>query len=234
VRSDIPIGSVSNDGLYTMWPFTDSSRHGPYRKAFSSWKMLYNAIDLELGRAYFATRHLTFRPHWGVRGAWIHQKFNSSFTQFLQVLGFAQQDFHGKNNWWGVGPRLGLQSDWLLGAGLRILGRAATALLYGKTSVRYLAEKEAVGSSNLIVAERFIDSFYALVPNLQLFMGLGWGQCFLRDKLYVAVDAGWEVNYWWNQFNLPLYTRGLATPLPTIGNQPVTMEGLTVNIHLDY
>ncbi len=234
VRSDIALGSISNDGLYPLWPVSNSALYGPYRRAYSSWKMLYNAIDLELGRAYFVTRNLTVRPQWGARGAWIHQKFVSSFTEFLQTTGYDEQDFHGKNNWWGVGPRVGIQSDWLIAQGLRVIGRAATALLYGKTSVYFRSEKEEVGSSALIVDKRFVDSFYEMVPNLQLYMGLGWGQCFCCNKLYVGIDAGWEVNYWWNQFNLPIGVGGVAMPLPTTGNQPVSIEGLTLNVHLDY
>ncbi len=234
VRSDIARGSVSNDGLYPFWPVADTSLYGPYRRAFSSWRMLYSAVDLELGRPFFMTDRLTLNPQLGVRCAWIHQRFRADFMQFLQTAGFSKQEFSGKEHWWGVGPRAGIQSDWLVGGGLRIIGSAAASLLYGKTSVRFFSQKEAVGSDVLTVDRRFIDSFYAMVPSLQIFGGLGWGQCFLRDKLYVAVDAGWEVNYWWNQFNLPVGVRGVSMPLPTVGNQPVTMEGLTMTIHLDY
>jgi len=234
IRSDLPLGGISNDGYYPQWPVANFTDFGPYLAAYGSWKMLYNAIDLELGRAYFATAALSFRPCCGVRGSWINQKFISRFGLPLQVGIATKQDFHGKNNWWGMGPRIGIESDWKMGLGIFLLGRASASLLYGKTSVWALSESVAPGSSVYTLDRRFVDAFYALVPNLQLFLGLGWKQCLKCDTVSFGIDAGWEANYWWNQFNLPLLLRTFAVPLPTVGNQPVTMEGLTLNFHVDF
>lgn len=233
IRSDLPLG-VSTDGYYPQWPVANFTGFGPYRVAYGSWKMLFNAIDLEVGRAYFATPTLSFRPNCSLRTAWINQKFISRFFQPLQPAIPSQQEFYGKNNWWGIGPRLGVESDWRVGLGIFLLGKASASLLYGKTSVWTTSDSLPAGSSTYLLDRRFVDSFYALVPNLQLFLGLGWKRFLNCNRVALSVDAGWEANIWWNQFNLPVALRTFAAPLPTVGNQPVTMEGLTFDFHVDY
>jgi hypothetical protein len=39
------------------------------------WKLNLNMVDLEMGREFFVSKWLTLRPHVGLRGAWIHQRF---------------------------------------------------------------------------------------------------------------------------------------------------------------
>ncbi len=234
IRSDLSIGSTSTDGYYPQWPVADFTAFGPYRRAYGSWKMLFNAIDLEVGRAYFATPSLSFRPSCSLRTAWINQKFISSFSQALQPTIASRQQFYGKHNWWGTGPRVGLESDWKIGLGIFLVAKTSASLLYGKTSVWTTSTSQPFGSTEIELDRRFVDSFYALVPNLQIFMGLGWKRFLNCGRVALSVDAGWEANIWWNQFNLPVALRTFAAPLPTVGNQPVTMEGLTLDFHVDY
>jgi hypothetical protein len=42
------------------------------------------------------------------------------------------------------------------------------------------------------------------------------------------MQAGWESNYWWNQYAVSTMPGNMGS-----GN-PVTMEGLSVNFHVDY
>ena len=52
--------------------------------------------------------------------------------------------------------------------------------------------------------KRRIDRYFSqLVPNLQIFLGLDWGSCLDCDKYYLGINAGWETNIYWNQFNIP-------------------------------
>lgn len=234
IRSDLPIDAASTDGFYPEWPLANFTGFGPYRTAYGSWKMLYNAIDVEVGRAYFTTPALSFRPICSLRTAWINQKFISKFSQPLQPDIASRQEFFAKNNWWGIGPRLGVESDWKIGLGIYLLGKASTSLLYGKTSVWTISDSQPAGLSSFVLDRRFVDAFYALVPNLQLFLGIGWKRFVNCGRIAFSIDAGWEANYWWNQFNLPIALRTFAAPLPTVGNQPVTMEGLTLDFHIDF
>ena len=243
-RSDITT-ATSTMGYYPMWPVDqtfayESDTAFPYQHVSANWKLWHNAIDLELGRAFYITKALSLRPHWGLRGGWINQRFKSSFTlplyaalESMPVL--SEYDFHGKNNFWGVGPRLGMHSSWhIANSSWSILGKASAALLCGQTQVHFLTESLASGSSAFITEWDMRDQFSQLVPNLQIFLGLDWGSCLDCNRYYLGINAGWEADIYWNQFDLPMALRSATAPLAGANSHPVTMEGLTVNVHLDF
>ncbi|MBF8263500.1 MAG: mOMP-like family protein [Parachlamydiales bacterium] len=221
-------------GFAPMWPNMAASSP-VWQHVHAGWHMWHNACDLELGRAYYITKHLSLRPHYGLRGGWIHQKFTSSLT--LPMTGsFSQLDFHGKNNFWGVGPRVGIQSNWhFCDNSWSVLGKASTALLLGETRTRYRSESLATGSTTFLTRHNVKDHFSQVVPNLQLFLGVDWSSCFNCDKYLLGINAGWEVNYYWNQFNILSMNEAAAlAPTAAFGNHAVSMEGLTVNLHFDF
>lgn len=235
VRSDLVDGSISAQGFYPQWPVASGTAYGPYRRVRGSYRILYNAIDLGFGRPFYMTRSLALNFTLGARGAWIRQKFFDEFTQPLQTGALPQkQSFDGKNNWWGVGPLTGLQSNWEMGKGFSFLGRAAGSLLYGKTITWFTTQFVASSSETFTPDRCFLDSIRMVVPNLQFFLGLGYKACYRCDSVYLEIDTGWEVNYYWSQFNFPVALRGYTAPLPTIGSQAVAMEGLTLSFRVDF
>lgn len=168
----------------------------------------------------------------GLRGAWLNQKFKSSLTQPIFVPSVTEYDFHGKNNYWGIGPRLGIHSQWhIANSEWSILCKASSALLVGKTQAKM---SNTYVSGGVTTTERETkDNFTQLVLNLQLFLGVDWGTCFDCDQYYLGINAGWETDIYWNQYNVPSTLRTYPASLPG-SNQAVTMEGLTVNVHFDF
>lgn len=221
------LGEIA-DGYYPQWPLT---RFTHFETVHASWRLFYNAIDLELGRAYFITSQLSLRPHWGGRGAYIRQTFSEVFEDLITESDRTELlEYTGKNNWWGVGPRIGIQGDWHCGKGVSVIGKTSASLLYGQTKVK-VATSDTIVLSNtteVVTLSRERDVFFELVPTMQLYLGIGWGTSFKRGQTFFGIDVGWEANYWWNQFNLPV------DPLPTVFDQPLTLEGLTVNVHWDF
>ena len=43
------------------------------------WKLHFDLIDLELGREFYTSRYLTLRPHIGLRGASVRQKYDIDY-----------------------------------------------------------------------------------------------------------------------------------------------------------
>lgn len=200
--------------------------------------MNLNLIDLEIGRAYYVSKALSFRPQWGVRAGWLYQDFFASFRDPTNVNAERDNNFIAEDNYWGVGPRTVVRADWLLGCGFGIFGNATASLLYGKTMTYFLFEYEnPVGSLTFQAFNRMKDDFSQLVPNLQMQLGLDWGMCF-DDWFFFALNASWEVNYWWSRLNLPILIGGLSqgttTVVPELSTKPVTMEGVTFSAKLDF
>ena len=137
----------TNDiGYYPEWPFNFAAK--TFRDVSANWRLLHNAFDLELGRAYYITKALSLRPHWGLRGGWINQKFKSCFsTETTHVDRYTKCDFHAKNNYWGIGPRVGIHAN---GISLTAVGASWEKLLLlcflGKRTMHYYVEDVPVGA----------------------------------------------------------------------------------------
>lgn len=215
--------TTSNHSLLPLW-FVDQGF--PCTRASGGWHVLHNMFDLELGRAFYLTKALSFRTLMGLRGGWIHQKFTA---HLINTLTPSYQDFDGKNNFWGMGPRIGFHSQWhIANSHWSLLGKASGTLLLGQTKVHSFFNN--THSSSYASVD---DHFSQMVPNVQLFLGLDWGSCLSCDKYYLGLNAGWEANYYWNQFNLASFLIG-NPPLPIVGNNAIEMSGLTFNVHFDF
>jgi len=200
--------------------------------AKATWKFRYNTLDLDLGSAFYLKRTFSIHPHIGVRAGWLDQDLDARYEgghaspfpgpQFQGPL-----TFNGDTDFWGIGPRIGLDTNWRFGHGFSLYGNVATALLYGKVTSRSLQKATLVATGELLVTEDNRDSFKDLKPTLQLAMGAAWGTCFYHDKMFFGLSLGWETNYWWDQNDIN-GTHDLFY------NGAITLEGLTLSAKLDF
>jgi hypothetical protein len=234
---------ASNVGIFPQWPVREDAQG--FTDVKGSWKMLHNCFDLELGRAFYITKALSLRPHWGLRGGWINQKFATTLNGPLApvpdingkiYLNSTSWNTNAKHNFWGIGPRLGIHSQWHIAeSDWSILGKASTALLLGKTKMNVRGQYFVPGNSNVHVVDYCSENYSQLVPNLQIYLGLDWGTCLYCNQYYLGINLGWETNVYWNQSNISTMAFDYV-PLPNgvSSNEAVTMEGLTLNAHFDF
>jgi|GEM_PF-1254252 len=209
----------------------------PFQNTSSSWQMLHNAIDLELGRAYYITKTLSLRPHLGLRCGLINQKSRTQFYNPLTSEEVIIENYvnHAKNNYWGIGPRFGIHSQWhIASSSWSILAKASTSILLGETKAHF-RDGYIDNAGNDLTHRDFKDHVTQYVPNLQIFLGVDWGSCLDCDNYYLGVNAGWETNIYWNQYNVPMANQYVEVAgLPSHSSEAVTMGGLTINFHFDY
>jgi hypothetical protein len=154
--------------LYTYY-HDSSSRHVRgnsvnvfWQEARGRGRLNYNVGDLEMGRTYYISKYLVFRPFIGLRTAWLDQQFVARSTNKRGPLQLADPGGLGPiaqgvlaftnlalqaafdvfpdparvkvhNDLWGVGPRFGLDTNWGNWHGFSLLANISTALLYGHT-----------------------------------------------------------------------------------------------------
>jgi len=192
--------AFTNDSTHVVDP-TDIS----FALAKASWTMQLNMIDLQLGKSYLVSPKIALGPFIGVRGGWITRHL----AQLYDVTPYADALLKQRleTSYWGVGPRLGLDSDWKLGAGFELFGNMATSLLFGESyDESTKAEFDIASTGEIISTAPFFDvsrksSKTRVVPTLQMILGLGWNKCFNDNKCFVDLRAGWEVNYFWQLQN---------------------------------
>jgi hypothetical protein len=165
------------------------------------------------------TKTIAIKPFWGVRGGTIHQKQNAVFSTFIAGSADHGRERALQNNYWGVGPRAGLDGEWHLPSGFGLIGKTAAALLYGHTQGKN--SLTITHTDDTVDADPSASNFYRVVPNVQLAMGLEWQTCFWCEKMFYKVSAMWETSCYWNSW-------------PTQESELLGIQGLTVNMELDF
>ena len=209
--------------------------------AKSQYDFDYSAIDLELGRAYFISGRLSFRPSWGLKTAWIEQEQIVRYTGGNPVLGplvptpfevgLSGDTVHIKDDcdFWGVGPRIGFESKWHIGYGFSIFGNLNGALLYGFFDVEHEERYSAYIDNKIdIHANR-----HAFSPTAQMQIGLRHDRYIHNNKQHIGVGLGFEVEYWWRQNQMLKIDDSVATQYERYA-EDISMHGLTLDIKWDF
>lgn len=202
------------------------------------WHLHLNMIDLELGRECYLGKAFTLRPHIGVRTAWIDQHFNFEYDgqTLIQNSSFNDVEYH--NDFWGMGLRGGLDSQWELGWGISIFGDFALSLLYGNFSVSRENDLSA-----LILGSQFVfdktnhDSYHLARAIADMSMGLRWDYMFLKDRYHIGLQAGWEEHIFWGQNQLYNFMDAIALfnhGKTVFNNGDLTTQGFTFSARLDF
>lgn len=101
---------------------------------FGNWKIKYDAVDFTIGRSFCITSCFALKPFIGVRSLRIHQHLRSHLTTIFTALigsNTVTTDKHDTENFWGVGPQIGLDAYWGLGCNFSLYGSFAVVSYYG-------------------------------------------------------------------------------------------------------
>ncbi len=170
----------------------------------SRWKLHYNVIDLELGRNFYISKNLSLNPFASIRGSWMRQSIHSSavgitqsqFILFTPSIATSSQ----KQTFWGVGPRLGLNTHWLFGnSGVGFFLNGSASLLYAGFSYDNFTSFQNTEAPFKLVEEFSHTSYKRINANAELFLGFDYGHCWKDEALFLNVYAGYSATYWWGQ-----------------------------------
>lgn len=187
--------------------------------ASSSWRLHYNVIDLELGRNFFLSRFLTMRPHFGLKSAWLNQRFNVEYNYATALGSFVQDQVNQKQRSWGLGIRAGLQPVWHFARCWGLYGDFAMSAMY--TYFKDKLHEEAYTAAGVETDYREQRrSFHDVTPVLELGLGLTYMGWFYDEAYMFEVKAGWEEQVW---FDTNHFLAGT-----TQGN--LTTEGFTLKV----
>lgn len=156
----------------------------------------YNVLDLDLHKSFYPAESLQLRPVLGLRGAWINQTFDTEF-QGSWLKGQLQKtsDEHIKNNFWGIGPKLGVESTLNLWSGEKCRVDLAlnfyTAYLLGCWAISDVTIDTTNGFPSRFDIPINGRHFGALTFQAMAGVNLKYG--------HWGATAGYEINDWLNQ-----------------------------------
>lgn len=195
--------SVSAGGLYS--PFlgnfyvnnTIGTGFGPnYRSANVQWTVYFDVIDLELGHSFKIDESLILRPFVGLKGGFINQSIDTYWQDPTVATNFTSATENLKNDFWGVGPSLGIDSAWPvykfnLGV-FNIFGNFSGALMWGHWSFKDLYQNNQPRSVTVN-----LDDINGAATMARALLGVEWIMNQRHSNL--TLRLGYEAQVWFDQ-----------------------------------
>ena len=188
--------AVYPETLFSVWSVPNSSNHLANEKQAKAHSSLHlNTIDFGMKATFSPLRFLEITPCIDLSTVWIFQKFQFDLSGGSGLnLGVVLDDqIRMKNNYWGIGPKFGLDTLWDLGCGFGICGNFNMSLLYG---FFHVTQDETVTWSLFNTPSTYLDidhnRFYVSRLNFDLFLGVRWDKMLSNDRYHLLLEAGWE------------------------------------------
>ena len=170
----------------------------------SDWDLDLNMVDLLAGNPLHKTKHLDFFGFIGLRSAWIDQTLAINAIEALASAGghsfFPSQPItsSNKSHSWGIGPKGGIDTRYLLPQGFRIEGMFAASLLYTRfTDVKHSEDPITTLAIHPNGVDAKLGNYTSVRPNLELDLGIGWNVNWGRYGL--DLSASYDFSIFWGQ-----------------------------------
>ena len=222
--------------LTSPWLFLPHRDH--FNRIEADWSLLFNKIDLVLGRAFWLSPRLSVRPFSGIRGYWSRMDFTVVATRPAIPRVVAFQNFINSRSRslqksWAVGLLGGLNTSWYFATQWSLIGAADVALCYGKYTVnRKIRQFQVQETNNLIFRDLGYttkDAAYKMQPFVDLELGIRW-ETPIKDRYSLQLDLGWESHFMVNfsQAFFGTFESDSTTDFPsTKGN--LTLSGIVMH-----
>lgn len=163
------------------------------------WKLQFSYGDLDFAREINCGCNVSFRPHIGVRGLWVQEKYHflasgASGSGLGAPTTSSDNSFKERIN--GYGIEGGLWVNWNIGCDFHLIGHFGGAILYShytlNTSLITLSTPSGVlNPVPTVTSEVHLrDKFWNANPMLDTFLGVLYASKMCETTFFVR--AGWE------------------------------------------
>jgi hypothetical protein len=160
--------------------FSNAGLNENTTKITNKWDLDFNIFDWEISRPYFSGKSLNVNLLFGLKSGWIDQSLISTII-------YSGSPFNTKasSDSWLLGPRMGINSDYVLFDRFRILGDFAASLFYQKFSKVKLNEDDLVFGNLSVV--NFESTYKDINFSTEFKIGFGWGTYFNSNNWYFDI-----------------------------------------------
>lgn len=218
------IGSPNEHSFFILNTFVNVG------KASGRWALSFNNFDLDLGRNFYLSQYLTFRPHIGLKGSWYTQNYTVNYSNYLEpdiANTVHSAKLHIKQTFWGIGVRTGLDASWYFDKNWSIFGDTSLSGLWGRFNTHRQDFATQIGGSTLTVVNTNFN-FHTVKPVIEFQLGLRYDYWFSDDEYHFGIEAAWEEQLWLNhnQFFDTLQGYGHHGDL--------ILQGFTLDVRFDF
>lgn len=213
---------------------TNGENYGPfYDSANIHWDFSFQTIDVELGREFVIDEILTLRPFVGLKTAFIEQDIDTNwygpktkdiFGIIIPITTFSTATETIAQDFWGIGPSLGLDTTWPLYQSLHqtfsLIGNLSGALMWGHWSFSDHYQNNTPVSITVNT-----DSFDGAETMARGILGVEWSNQFLPVDLKIRLN--YEAQVWFNQIQFYSLSTGRM-------NNLMSIQGANLGFYLNF
>jgi hypothetical protein len=167
--------------------------------ASSHWKLNFNAIDALISNEFCVNNCFTFRPSFGLKGAWDTQKFNV-YYDLVPVMDSTNSYVSGhKQNFWGVGPKFAMTASASVYDSFSVYGNIGFSTLWARYQVRrgdfssILRDGATPETTSRVCVKNCRNRF---TPVLENSIGVRWDTDLCCGDYGFYVNVAWEQQVW--------------------------------------
>jgi hypothetical protein len=189
----------------------------------------FQAADSVLQRPFTFGKKLIGNIYAGLRGMWISQNNAYSSSELIDnTTDQTMTDVLSKYDQtsWSLGPKLGFDSSWLLGYGIKVLGNIAQSALYTSFNTGGSFDYTRSNGTTSSLKTSGLHNYGIVTPVTESFLGLAWGTYMCSDNFHIDLSVGYDFNVYWN------YNMVLSANSQTEGN--LYIQGMNMQLRLDF
>lgn len=217
----------------TLWGTFTAPRGGEvFFYGTADWELEFHAANLEIGRTVCLGKDFNTRLFGGLTGVWTKDRYNILYDDRPEINFFHLVEH--KQDFGGVGPRIGFESNWRIFKGLSFFADSAFSLIWGDYDI------ERKDDINNVIAVDTGDNFSTLRSLLNFKIGLRWDQCFC-DSLHFFSKIAFEDMIFLQHNQFIKFASGDNSDGATVSkgvfnklNTDLSLYGLTVSIGLSF
>lgn len=214
----------SFDGNYFANNTNGAALDIPYQSANIRYQFFFNTLDLNLGTNYILDKVLQFHPYIGLKAATINQNIYSNWMNPSPATDFTTATENLKNDFSGIGPTVGVNSDWTVYSGSHqsfdLVGNLVGGLLYGHTTI-----SDIYANNKPVTITVYNDSINGMSPMLGGLLGVQWA--YQLSASDISVRLGYEAQIWFNQ--VQFYSLNLGKII-----RPVSLQGGNIEFRFNF
>lgn len=193
-----------------------------------------NLLDTKMGREFFVSKWLTLHPSAGIRVGWVNQAWNTKATGDITALGsslLTEYKIDMKQKFWGIGPMVGLDTEWGLISNFNLYANGSVALLTG--FFNDYRNDTAVQTGKADITNPFRRRSHQPQWVSELALGLRWNQWMGGDRYRLVLQAGWDAIFF-NDHNHLFSMTGNNTNQMIESNGDLMSQGVSMGVRLDF
>jgi hypothetical protein len=202
----------------------------------AKWKMHLDVAELTLGRWYYVGTKLTFHTTFGARGVWIRQSLDADYLNEAPFgLGTHEHvDIIARTQNWAVGPQVGLDTYWDLGAGFRAFGCGEADLTYTRFTKNGFKQTERLVGGDLLEVRVSTPAQGYVRPHVGINAGFGWGTYWDCNNWYTDLALGYEFQVFFDQNMFRYFQEAAMLGQSTTNHGNLYTQGLTATFMFNF